>query len=225
MKRLTYEQLSSLPLFFGMDGATLVSICETVNPVIAPMHKGSVIIGTGENCRSLVYLLDGKLEASSTFCNAKFRLTETVNAVSLIEPQCMFGLHTTYTHGYAAASSGYYLRLPKNVVVQKLMDNEVFRFNFMNLLSSQVQDHSRRLRHVAPQTTEARLAEFISCQSMKPSGRKVLKYKMRDLAECICETRLNLSRTLHDLQTRGLLKIRRSIMEIPALEKLVDTTQ
>ncbi len=221
MKRLNYEQLSSLPLFFGMDGATLVSICEAINPVIAPMRKGSVILNAGESCRSLVFLLEGELESSTTFGNSKFLLTETVRAVTLVEPQCMFGLHTTYTRNYIASGSGYYLRLPKTVVVHKMMENEVFRFNFINLLSSQVQETTRRLRHISGNSIEKRMAELFARQMLKLSGHKVIRCKMTDLAECLCETRLNVSHTLRNLENRNLLKSTRGAIEIPAFEKFL----
>lgn len=221
MKRLNYEQLSSLPLFFGMDGATLVSICEDINPVIAPMRKGSVILSDGESCRSLVFLLEGELEASSVFGNSKFFLSETIRAITLVEPQCMFGLHTTYTRSYIASGSGYYLRLPKTVVVHRMMENEVFRFNFVNLLSSQVQETTRRLRRVSGSSVEKRMAEFFARQMVRLSGHKTIRCKMTDLAESLCETRLTISHTLRNLESRSLLKSTRGAIEIPAFEKFL----
>ena len=225
MKKLGYEQLASLPLFLGIDGTTLSRIYETINPVIAPMRKGGNIITTGEECRSLVFLLEGNIDASATFGKNRFTISETIRAVAVIEPQCLFGLHTTYTRNYSAATGGYYLRLPKTVIVRQMMENDVFRFNFTNMLSSQAQETFRRLRHLPSSTIESRMAEFFARQSLRPTGRKLIKCKMTDLAECLCETRLNVSRTLHDLEGRELLAFTRGIIEIPALEKLLAGTK
>ncbi len=220
MKKLDYEQLASLPLFLGIDGTTLSHIYEAINPVIAPMRKGGVIITASEECRSLVFLLEGDINANSTFGKNRFTINETIRAVAVIEPQCLFGLHTTYTRNYTAATGGYYLRLPKTVIVRQMMENDVFRFNFTNMLSSQAQETLRRLRRMPSGTIESRMTEFFARQTLRPTGRKQIKCKMTDLAECLCETRLNVSRTLHDLEGRGLLKFTRGIIEIPAMEKL-----
>ena len=170
MKKLDYEQLASLPLFLGIDGSTLSSIYETINPVVAPMRKGNAIITSGEECRSLLFLLEGFVQASAAFGKNRFTIYELVHAVSVVEPQCLFGLHTTYTRNYTADSGGYYLRLPKSVIVRQMMENDVFRFNFTNMLSSLAQDTVNRLRRLPPQTTEAKITDLFSRQVLRPAG-------------------------------------------------------
>lgn len=221
MKKLDYEQLASLPLFLGIDGSTLSSIYETINPVVAPMRKGNAIITSGEECRSLLFLLEGFVQASAAFGKNRFTIYELVHAVSVVEPQCLFGLHTTYTRNYTADSGGYYLRLPKSVIVRQMMENDVFLFNFTNMLSSLAQDTVNRLRRLPPQTTEAKITDLFSRQVLRPAGRKQIKCKMTDLAECVGETRLNVSRTLHKLEDAGLLSFTRGIIDIPYMEKLI----
>lgn len=221
MRRLDYESLASLPLFLGIDGATLSELYSASNPVVASMRRGSVLISAGEECRAFVYLLEGELEACADFGGGRFQIHERVAPTAIIEPQCLFGLHNTYTRTYTATASGLYMRLPKNVVVGKMMGNDVFRFNLLNMLSSQVQDGTRRLRHLSRDTIASRMADFIARQTLRPVGRKTVRCKMTDLAEQLGETRLNVSRTLHSLQDAGLLAITRNTIEIPAMEKLV----
>jgi DNA-binding Lrp family transcriptional regulator len=50
----------------------------------------------------------------------------------------------------------------------------------------------------------------------------MLKIKMEVLAEQIGESRLNVSRCLNELENEGVLTHSRAIMNIPALERLID---
>ena len=179
------------------------------------MRKGNAIITSGEECRSLLFLLEGFVQASAAFVKNRFTIYELIHAVSVVEPQCLFGLHTTYTRNYTADGGGYYLRLPKSVIVRQMMENDVFRFNFTNMLSSLAQDTVNRLRRLPPQTTEAKITDLFSRQVLRPAGRKQIKCKMTDLAEYVGETRLNVSRTLPKLEDAGLLAFSRGIIDSP----------
>ena len=219
MKRLDYEQLSSLPLFLGIDGVTLTDLYETVSPVVSPMRRGTTIITEGEECRSLVYVLEGQTEAITSFGAGKFSIREYLRSKSVIEPQCLFGLHTTYTRTYTAVSPGYFFRIPKSVIVRDMMPNDVFRFNFINLLSSSLQDALRRQRHLPAATPEARLAEMVARQVIRPAGTIELKCKMWDIAPYLSVTRLNLSRMLHRYSDEGLLEMYRGGIVFPLFER------
>lgn len=221
MKKLDYERLASLPLFIGIDGATLLGIYETINPVIAPMRKGNILVSDGEECRALVFLLEGELKATTVFGSGKFTLDETLRPVSILEPQCLFGLHTIYTRTYTALGSGHYLRLPKNIVVGQMFQNEVFRFNFVNMLSSQVQQTASLLRSMTSSSIESRITAIFQRQLLRPVGHKTVRCKMTDLAYYVGETRLNISRALHSLEQRQLLTVSRGVIDIPAFEKLL----
>lgn len=220
MKKLNYELLASLPLFLGIDASTLTDIHEAVGPAVQTMRRGSTIIRTGDDCRSLLFLLEGRLDVATTFCSGKLSLSESLRATAVVEPQCLFGLHTTYTRTYTAAETGSYIRLPKSLIVQQMMKNEVFRFNFTNMLSSGLQDASQRLRRNPASSIERRIVEIFARQTLRPSGEKTIRCKMTDLAPLCGTTRLTLSRTLHSLEKRGLIRITRGMIIIPAFERL-----
>lgn len=225
MKRLDYQQLASLPLFLGIDGATLWQLYATLNLVMAPMRKGSTIASEGNECRSLIFLLEGHVSASTSFSNKKITLYEELPAVTVLEPQCLFGLHTTYTHTFTAIDEGHYLKLPKNVIVQQLMNNEVFRFNYINMLSSITQESARHARALADNTIESRLASIIYCNSIRSTGHKLLKCKLVDLAPCLASTRLALSHALHGLKDKGLVNMTRGMIEFPAFEDFLSSAR
>ena len=46
---------------------------------------------------------------------------------------------------------------------------------------------------------------------------------MERLASLLCETRLNISKALNEMQEAGLLELRRKEIVVPSLKKLTDT--
>ena len=55
----------------------------------------------------------------------------------------------------------------------------------------------------------------------RPSGEKILKIKMEELANAINDTRLGVSKALNGMQEDGLLELHRGEIVIPDIERLV----
>ena len=134
MKPLKYDTLAALPLFMGMDGAMLSSFYDEARPAVTIVRQGAMIARRGEECRTLTIVMDGSITVTSSDPHGICEIEEHMPANGVIEPQRLFGLHTTYMRTYTAASPCRVMRLPKQTVVSQLLVNEVFRFNFMKSL-------------------------------------------------------------------------------------------
>ena len=73
--------------------------------------------------------------------------------------------------------------------MKELFNYEIFRLNYMNMVSNRAQMLHNRLWAVSGNNLEARIAHFILSHVERPSGKKVLKIKMEDLAQIVNETR------------------------------------
>ena len=102
------------------------------------------------------------------------------------------------------------------------MKFEIFRLNYMNIISNRAQMLYNRIWDQTPADVEGRIIRFIISHVEKPVGEKVLKAKMEDLAQCLDDTRLNISKALNNLQDKELLVLRRKEIIIPDASKLVD---
>ena len=156
MKPLNYDTLAALPLFMGMDGAMLSSFYDEARPAVTIVRQGAMIARRGEECRTLTIVMDGSITVTSSDPHGICEIEEHMPANGVIEPQRLFGLHTTYMRTYTAASPCRVMRLPKQTVVSQLLVNEVFRFNFMNLVCSTAQQFESRFAPAAPYTLEGR---------------------------------------------------------------------
>ena len=72
-----------------------------------------------------------------------------------------------------------------------------------------------------PEKLEARIADFILSHIERPSGEKILKIKMEDLAQIVNETRAGISKALNNMQDRGLIELHRGEIVIPDAENLI----
>ena len=98
---------------------------------------------------------------------------------------------------------------------------EIFRLNYMNIISNRAQTCYNRLWTKVPEKLEARIADFILSHIERSSGEKILKIKMEELANAINDTRLGVSKALNGMQEDGLLELHRGEIVIPDIERLV----
>lgn len=220
MKNPRYDTLAALPLFLGMDGSSLAAFCKEEHPAAELVRSGTVIAAKDSLCRTLAIIISGDITVATPDSHGLCILEERMPGYGVVEPQRLFGLHNAYLRTYTAASQCQVLRLPKQTVVSRLLADEVFRLNFMNLVSSVAQRAESLLSPAAARTPEERLAAYVLARSLRPAGEKTLRVKMTDLAAALHVSRLTLSRTLHSLRERGLAEFTRTVIVIPSLEKI-----
>ena len=91
----------------------------------------------------------------------------------------------------------------------------------MNLISRRVQLLNDAIWSYTPTTIEGRIITFIAKRCETTHGCKKVNIKMERLAALLCETRLNISRALNNLQGNGLIVLSRKEIYIPEFEKLI----
>jgi CRP-like cAMP-binding protein len=215
-----YERLLELPLFQGMSMADLTT---AVGQTPFGFHKydaGVQIIAEGDACNHLLFQLKGELEVSAMADDHGYEFIEQMKAPDILQPECFFGLTQRYTRGFRATTPCSFLALGKHEVNQ-LADIYIFRLNLLNILSTQSQKHQRRLWHPAAGSLQKRIISFVESHCLRPAGPKTLKIKMTRLAEELNDSRLEISRTLNNMQAEGLIQLRRGVIFIPAMEKLI----
>jgi DNA-binding MarR family transcriptional regulator len=111
------------------------------------------------------------------------------------------------------------LEIEKSFVINELLNYEIFRFNYINIISNRAQTFHARLKKSIPHTAENKIIYFLSLHSTFPSGKKQLRIKMNDLAQHLNETRLNISKALNGFEKKGWVELHRKEIIIPAMEQ------
>lgn len=215
-----FDTLLQLPLLQGLAPEDFTSILEKVKLHFVRLKTGEIIARAGSACSDLIFILNGEIAVTTTAPEGLYSITEFFKAPYLIEAQSLFGMHTNYMAQYTTTTATNAVYINKSAVTSHLLKYEIFRLNYLNIVSSQTQQLNRHLWSKMPGTLEERILHFIVSHLKRAQGAKLLKIKMEDLAIMTNDTRNNVSKALNNMQSRGILELHRGEIVIPEAEKL-----
>lgn len=216
-----FETLLQLPLFQGLAQEDLTCILGRVKLHFTKYKSGEVILKAGTTCDHFMFILKGEVASSTLSSDTSYCFTEYFQAPHLIEPQSMFGMSTTYVSTYVAQEEVHTVSISKAFVMNELFKYDIFRLNYMNVISNRAQNLNSRLWNKPEDGLEKHIAGFILNHIERPVGKKLLKIKMEELALAVNDTRMGVSKALNSMQEDGLLELHRGEIMIPEAEKLI----
>lgn len=216
-----FDTLLQLPLFQGLCHEDFTSILDKVKLHFFKHKAGEVIIENGSPCKQLCFLLKGEISIITTSKEGTYTVIEQMEAPYLIEPYSLFGMSTTYASSYVAYKEAHTVNISKDFVLSDLFRYEIFRLNYMNIISNRAQNLYARLWEEPTPDLKSKIIRFLLSHCEKPQGKKIFKAKMDDLARCLDDTRLNTSKALNELQDYGLIELHRKEILIPDAQKLL----
>ena len=220
MEDKMYHMLLRLPLFQGMSRADLLEVLGQVPFHFRKVEAGKVVYRQGERCSELTFLMNGTLVAETTSSAAPFTFAEELGAYMVMEPQSLFGKTTCYKATYTAQGEVSLLSIDKREAYALLEAYEIFRINMLNMLCSKIERQHELLWSFAPHNLEGRLAQFVRSLCTSPTGTKVMRIKMEDLAGILDDTRLNVSRVLNKWSREGRVEMHRKEFIFREVEQL-----
>lgn len=216
-----FDTLLQLPLFQGLCHEDFTNILDKVKLHFIKHKAGETIIESGSPCSQLCFLLKGEVSIVTSSKENIYTVIEQMEAPYLIEPQSLFGMNTTYTSSYIAHTEAHTVSINKSFVLSDLFKYDIFRLNYMNVISNRAQNLYSRLWEEPTLNLKEKTIRFFLQHCEKVQGEKIFKVKMDDLARCLDDTRLNTSRVLNEMQDSGLLELRRKEILIPDGMKLI----
>lgn len=215
-----YYTLLQLPLFQGLAKNDFTSILDKVKIHFLKRKAGDTVALGGEDCRELVFLLNGSLVSKTSDRDELYTFYEAINAPFLIEPYSLFGWSTKYVSTYTALTACNLVTIEKAYLLSELNNYEIIRLNYLNILSNRAQNLHDRLWTNLPESLHDRIVEFILLHSYVPGGEKRLKIKMDDLAKLLSSTRIRVSKALNEMQDKHWLTLHRGEIRIPDISLL-----
>ena len=216
-----FDTLLQLPLFQGLCHEDFTSILDKVKLHFIKHKAGETIIESGSPCNRLCFLLKGEISIITNSKKNIYTVIEQMEAPYLIEPQSLFGMNTTYASSYVAHTEVHTVCISKAFVLSDLFRYEIFRLNYMNIISNRAQNLYSRLWEESTPDLKDKIIRFFLLHCEKMQGEKMFKVKMDDLARYLDDTRLNTSRALNEMQDSGLIELRRKEILIPDVRKLI----
>lgn len=216
-----FDTLLQLPLFQGLAQEDFTNILGKVKLDFTKHKAGEVIVKAGDTCSQLIFVLKGEVSSYTSSADASYSFTEYYQAPYVIEPQSLFGMNTSYVSTHTAQTETHTVSISKAFAMSELFRYDIFRLNYMNIISNRAQSLNNRLWAKTADNLEKRIGNFILTHTERLSGRKILKIKMEELAQVVNDTRMGVSRALNSMQEKGLLELRRGEIMIPDAEKLL----
>jgi len=214
------DKLLNLPLFYGMSKPDLHEIVGHTKFGFGKYRRGETIAKANSPCQSLLMLLDGTIEVTTTSADKSYTITEYINAPAQIQHERLFGMHQNYTSTFRAKTKCNTISIHKTEVMNLYNNYEVFRINIINQLATGIQKLEDRNWMTGRQTLRMRIIQFVTRRCMRPAGEKIIHIKMTDLAQELNDSRINVSIELNSMQASKLLTLSRGRIHIPALEHL-----
>ncbi len=216
-----YDRLLQFTLFQGMSHADLMQVAGHTKFGFSKLAAGKRLVREGDPCTHLYFLTSGTLSAETLNDDHSCRVVEQINAPYTLQPEHLFGLTQRYTSTFRTVTPCNLIVLDKQEVLLLLETQLVFRLNMLNLTTTETQ----RLRHSQwrqpPRSLHERLIRFFFSRSLYPAGAKTFYILMNQLAIEVNDSRLDVSRTLNQLQDKGLIVLHRGRIEIPLIERLL----
>lgn len=216
-----YEKLLELPLFQGMGHNDLNQVVAHTKFGFLKIARNKTVVNEGDACKHIYFLTSGSVKVESRADDGSYVLIEKMTAPDVIQPDRIFGLTQCFTKTFTTLEECSILRIDKQQVLKLIADQEIFRLNLLNIISTQSQRISHQPWRQPATTIRQKIIRFVESRSIRPAGPKTLHIKMEDMARLIAESRLNLSRELNQMNKEGIIQITRGEIHIPALENII----
>ena len=212
----SHLKLLALPLFQGITQQELHKLAAHARFHFQKLNSGITFIKEGEACKDLFFLLQGKIEITTSAAN---------KYLMVIQPERLLGLSPWFSSTYTTQEKSSILSIDKESILSFIEHSFVFRINFMNILSTRIQKMERQQWRPSSYSLRERVIRFFEQHVYNIGGEKIFFIKMITLAKEMNVKRIKVSNVLNELQNEHLLKLERGRIIIPALEKLIQKAQ
>lgn len=140
-----FDTLLQLPLFQGLAQEDFTNILGKVKLDFTKHKAGEVIVKAGDTCSQLIFVLKGEVSSYTSSADASYSFTEYYQAPYVIEPQSLFGMNTSYVSTHTAQTETHTVSISKAFAMSELFRYDIFRLNYMNIISNRAQSLNNRL--------------------------------------------------------------------------------
>lgn len=216
-----FDKLLEVPLFKGMNHSELSEVVAHIKFGFHKYTEGKTIIKDGDTCDYLCFLTNGRMKVMTDSNDHSYTFVEEITAPSVIQAERIYGLVPRFTSTFISKTTCNVITIDKVEMMKLLNDYEIFRFNIINMIFTQLQRHERMLWREHPNGLQLRIIRFLTMRCIHPAGEKTVYMRMTILAKELNTNRLRISKALNELQAQGLITLQRGVIYIPAVENLI----
>ena len=216
-----YESLLCLPYFQGMSKDDITEILGKVTLEFKRHGDGDVLFRHGEPCDKFIIITQGKVTSTAIAPDKSHSITEELTAPIAIEPHSTFGYNTNFKRDYTAKDECTILYVDKQHLFGELKKHDIFTINLLNQVCRRAQQKEHEVWNYNQTSIAGKIARFIAMRCDSTKGEKHITIKMERLATLLGETRLNISKSLNEMQEAGYLTLHRGGIAVHNLSAMI----
>lgn len=217
-----YEILMRLPLFNGVSHERISEIVGMAKFHFLKYLPGETIVTAGEPCTHIKFIISGKARLHIANADGRFRVSQSLEAPDVIAPEYLFGKATLYPCTAEAIEATGILQISKSDYIRILNVDQIFMFNFLNILSMNAQKSIDGVLSLAMGSLEERIAFWITALTQRGGTDIVLSCRQRDLYSLFGVQRTSFIATLESMKQRGLIDYDHNEIRIVSRRDLLD---
>lgn len=200
-----YENLMTLPLFKGISYSRLSEIVGNTRLAFLKYLPGEQMLNAGEPCTHIKFIISGRARLTIRNENDRVRVGQTLTAPAVISPDFLFGRNTLYPATATAIDTVSIMQIDKKDFIPLLQRDEIFLFNYLNILSTNAQKAVDGVLSFTSGSLEERIAFWIIALTQMDSDEIVLTAKQKDLYSLFGVQRSSFIASLDSMKARGIL--------------------
>lgn len=216
-----FEILMGLPLFRGVSRDRIAEIVGMAKFHFLKYLPDENIVSAGAPCDHIKFIISGSVRSTIVNSDGRFKVSQTLDAPDVIAPDFLFGRATNYPCSVVASAPTGILQIAKNDYIKILNSDQVFLFNYLNVLAMNAQKAVDGVLALTTGSTEERIAFWIIALT-QPTGREItLSCRQRDLYSFFGVQRTSFISTLEQMKSKGLIEYNQNEIRIVNRRDLV----
>lgn len=200
-----YETLMGLPMFNGVSYNRISEIVGSTKLSFLKYLPDETFIQLHEPCSYLKFLITGSVRITVPSPDGRFTVSSTLTAPAVIMPDYLFGRSTLYPCKAVAIDTISIMQISKSDFTRILATDEIFLFNFLNIISSNAQKSIDGVLALTSGTLEERIAFWIVALTQFSATDIELSCRQRDLCAVFGVQRSSFTATLESMKEQGLI--------------------
>lgn len=217
-----YEILLGLPLFKGVSRERLSEVIGSAKFHFLKYLPNDTIVSAGEPCTHIKFIISGSIRLTIANNDSRFLVSQTLSAPDVIAPECLFGTVTSYPCSGVAIEPTGILQISKADYLKILNMDQIFLFNYLNILSMNAQKATHGILAITTGDLEERIAVWILALTQRRSTDITLACRQRSLYSLFGVQRTSLKATLESLQERDIITYSSSEIRVKSRQSLSD---
>ena len=209
-----FELLTELPLFRGVTRERMAQAVGTTKFHFLKYPAGETVVSEGDHCSHVRFIISGKVRLSIRNSDGRFIVSQTLTAPDVISPEFLFGRNTIYPGTAKALEDAGILQIAKQDYIKILNSDNIFLFNYLNMLSVIAQKSVSGILSLTGGSLEERIAFWVIGLTQPGSTEVSISCRHRDLYTLFGVQRSAFIAVLDHMKEKGLIEYDKNTINV-----------